>query len=112
MGEEVRVCVCVCPCVYIHNYTHVHTHTCARSVFTRFRAVLHEGSVEKRVQYVIEGMLAVRRAGFDKSGFPAVRPELDLVDAGGLKFRNSSMAMHSFDFFEGINFRMIPGLGT
>lgn len=52
-------------------------------MFERFRAVLHEGEIEKRVQFVIEGLFAVRKAGFEKSGFPAVKPELDLVDAGG-----------------------------
>jgi len=44
--------------------------------------VLHEGNIEKRSQFVIEGLFAVRKAGFEASGFKAVAPELDLVDAG------------------------------
>jgi len=44
--------------------------------------VLHEGNIEKRSQFLIEGLFAVRKAGFEASGFKAVAPELDLVDAG------------------------------
>lgn len=53
----------------------------ARSVFERFRAILHEGEIEKRVQFIIEGLFAVRKAGFAASGHPGLRPELDLVEA-------------------------------
>jgi pre-mRNA-splicing factor CWC22 len=50
-------------------------------VFDRLRAILHEGiGVSTRTQYIIEGLYAVRKAGFDKSGHPAVPPELDLVE--------------------------------
>ncbi|KAL3850098.1 hypothetical protein ACJIZ3_011980 [Penstemon smallii] len=47
-------------------------------IFESFRAILHEGEIDKRVQYLIEGLFAVRKAKFQ--GHPAVRPELDLVD--------------------------------
>ncbi len=57
---------------------------CACSVFERFRAILHDGQIDKRIQFVIEGLIAVRRAGFEASGHPAVKPELDLVEAGAL----------------------------
>ncbi|KAL2923925.1 Pre-mRNA-splicing factor CWC22-like protein [Bienertia sinuspersici] len=40
--------------------------------------ILHEGEIDKRVQFLIEGLLAVRKAKFQ--GHPAVRPELDLVE--------------------------------
>lgn len=50
------------------------------SVFERFRSILHEGSIDKRVQYMIEGLFAIRKAGFAASGHPAVQPALDLVD--------------------------------
>mmetsp|Transcript_18928 Transcript_18928/g.34313 ORF Transcript_18928/g.34313 Transcript_18928/m.34313 type:complete len:574 (-) Transcript_18928:169-1890(-) len=50
-------------------------------VFERFRAVLHEGSISKRVQFIVEGMFALRKAGFEASGFPSIRPELDLVES-------------------------------
>ncbi|PIA53648.1 hypothetical protein AQUCO_00900311v1 [Aquilegia coerulea] len=47
-------------------------------IFERFRGILHEGEIDKRVQYLIEGLFAIRKAKFQ--GHPAVRPELDLVD--------------------------------
>lgn len=47
-------------------------------IFERFRGILHEGEVSKRVQFLIEGLLAIRKAEF--RGYPAVRPELDLVE--------------------------------
>jgi pre-mRNA-splicing factor CWC22 len=51
-------------------------------VFDRLRAILHEGiGVSTRTQYIIEGLYAVRKAGFEKSGHPAVLPELDLVES-------------------------------
>ncbi|GIL77926.1 hypothetical protein Vretimale_6540 [Volvox reticuliferus] len=50
-------------------------------VFERFRAILHEGAISKRVQFIIEGMFALRKAGFEASGYPALKPELDLVEA-------------------------------
>ena len=50
-------------------------------VFDRLRAILHEGiGVGKRTQYIIEGLYAVRKAGFEASGHPAVPAELDLVE--------------------------------
>eukprot|EP00252_Welwitschia_mirabilis_P005536 TRINITY_DN159_c0_g4_i1.p1 TRINITY_DN159_c0_g4~~TRINITY_DN159_c0_g4_i1.p1 ORF type:complete len:866 (+),score=186.41 TRINITY_DN159_c0_g4_i1:199-2796(+) len=47
-------------------------------IFERFRAILHEGEIDKRVQFLIEGLFAIRKASFQ--GYPAVRPELDLVE--------------------------------
>ncbi|CAM9644080.1 unnamed protein product [Heterosigma akashiwo] len=48
------------------------------AIFERFRGILHEGDIDKRVQYTIEGLFAVRKAGFEDH--PAVPPELDLVE--------------------------------
>lgn len=48
-------------------------------VFVRFRAILQEGNVTKKTQYLVEGIMGVRRAGFEAQGFVAVKPELDLV---------------------------------
>lgn len=48
------------------------------AVFERFRGILHEGEIDKRVQFLIEGLFAIRKAKFQ--GYPAVRPELDLVE--------------------------------
>ncbi|XP_013591124.1 PREDICTED: pre-mRNA-splicing factor CWC22 homolog [Brassica oleracea var. oleracea] len=47
-------------------------------IFERFRGILHEGDIDKRVQYLIEGLFAIRKVKFQ--GHPAVRPELDLVE--------------------------------
>ncbi|KAG2324510.1 hypothetical protein Bca52824_007238 [Brassica carinata] len=47
-------------------------------IFERFRGILHEGDIDKRVQNLIEGLFAIRKAKFQ--GHPAVRPELDLVE--------------------------------
>ncbi|KAI4298566.1 hypothetical protein L6164_032112 [Bauhinia variegata] len=40
--------------------------------------ILHEGEIDKRVQFLIEGLFAIRKANFQ--GYPAVRPELDLME--------------------------------
>ncbi|CAN8240485.1 unnamed protein product [Cochlearia groenlandica] len=47
-------------------------------IFERFLGILHEGEIDKRVQYLIEGLYSIRKAKFQ--GHPAVRPELDLVE--------------------------------
>ncbi len=47
-------------------------------IFERFRGILHEGEIDKRVQFMIEGLFAFRKSGFEgKKGVP---PELDLVE--------------------------------
>ncbi|KAK6144022.1 hypothetical protein DH2020_020842 [Rehmannia glutinosa] len=50
----------------------------SKGIFERFRGILHEGEIDKRVQFLIEGLFALRKAKFQ--GYPAVRPELDLVE--------------------------------
>ncbi|XP_073140817.1 uncharacterized protein [Henckelia pumila] len=47
-------------------------------IFERLRGILHEGEIDKRVQFIIEGLFALRKAKFQ--GYPAIRPELDLVE--------------------------------
>nr|KAG5713469.1 hypothetical protein BaRGS_025017 [Batillaria attramentaria] len=42
------------------------------------RSVLHEGQLDKRVQYMVEVMFAIRKDGF--KDHPAVIPDLDLVE--------------------------------
>jgi pre-mRNA-splicing factor CWC22 len=49
------------------------------AIFERFRGVLHEGDIDKRVQYTIEGLFAVRKSGF--KDYPAIPDELDLVES-------------------------------
>ncbi|BFI28735.1 pre-mRNA-splicing factor CWC22 [Marchantia polymorpha subsp. ruderalis] len=48
------------------------------AIFERFRGILHEGEIDKRVQFMIEGLFAIRKAKFQ--GFAGVLPELDLVE--------------------------------
>eukprot|EP00037_Helgoeca_nana_P011505 m.103359 g.103359 ORF g.103359 m.103359 type:complete len:836 (+) comp20873_c0_seq2:41-2548(+) len=48
------------------------------SVFERMRSVLHEGDLDKRTQYMIEVMFAVRKDGF--KDHPKLAEGLDLVE--------------------------------
>jgi pre-mRNA-splicing factor CWC22 len=50
------------------------------AICERFRNVIHSGLITKRVQYRIEGLFAIWRAGFDVSGYPACQESLDLID--------------------------------
>ncbi|TPX63551.1 hypothetical protein SpCBS45565_g06521 [Spizellomyces sp. 'palustris'] len=47
-------------------------------VFDRFRAILHEGAIDKRTQYMVEVLFQVRKDKFKDN--PAVPEDLDLVD--------------------------------
>ena len=48
------------------------------AIFERFRGILHEGEIDKRVQFTIEGLFAIRKSKFQD--YPAIPPELDLVE--------------------------------
>ncbi|MCD7457460.1 hypothetical protein HAX54_035108 [Datura stramonium] len=48
------------------------------AIFERFTGILHEGEIDKRVQFLIENLFALRKAKFQ--GYPDIRPELDLVE--------------------------------
>jgi pre-mRNA-splicing factor CWC22 len=48
------------------------------AIFDRFRSILHEGDIDIRVQYMIEGLFAVRKTKFVEH--PSILPELDLVE--------------------------------
>lgn len=48
------------------------------AIFERLRNILHESSIDKRVQYMIEVMFAIRKDGF--KDHPVVPDGLDLVD--------------------------------
>jgi pre-mRNA-splicing factor CWC22 len=54
--------------------------TGVRAVLERLRALLHEGDLDKRVEYKLEQLLALRKTGFRESQ-PAIPEELDLVEA-------------------------------
>lgn len=47
-------------------------------IFEQFRTILHEGAIDRRTQYMIEDLFAVRKTHF--SEYPAVLKELDLVE--------------------------------
>ena len=48
------------------------------AIFERLRNILHDGVIEKRVQYMIEVMFAIRKDGF--KDFPTIVDGLDLVE--------------------------------
>lgn len=48
------------------------------AIFERFKGILHEGEIDRRVQYRIENLFAVRKTKF--KDHPGVIPELDLVE--------------------------------
>jgi pre-mRNA-splicing factor CWC22 len=50
----------------------------ANAVFERFRVILHEGQIEKRVQYMVEVLFQLRKDRF--AGHAAVLADLDLVE--------------------------------
>ena len=50
-----------------------------RAVMERFRGLLHDGSIGKRVQYKVEVLMKDRQRHFED--FPSIVPELDLVEA-------------------------------
>jgi pre-mRNA-splicing factor CWC22 len=39
------------------------------SVFERFRAILHEGAIDRRCQYMIEGLFAIRKVSLSAAQF-------------------------------------------
>lgn len=49
------------------------------AIFEQLRSVLHEGAIDKRVQYMVEVMYAVRKDGF--VDYPTVVEGLDLVES-------------------------------
>src|SRR5690606_25242175 len=48
------------------------------AIYEQFRTILHEASIDKRVQYMIEVLFQVRRDRF--KDHPPIRDELDLVE--------------------------------
>ena len=50
-----------------------------RAVLERLRALLHEGNLNKRVEYKMEKLLALRKTGF--RDYPPVPEDLDLVES-------------------------------
>lgn len=48
------------------------------AVFERFRSILHEAQIDKRIQYMIEVLFQVRRDKFADN--PAIPEDLDIVE--------------------------------
>lgn len=67
-----------------------------RAVFERFRGILHDGAIDKRVQYTIESLFAVRKSGF--ADYPAVPESLDLVEKVGPLIKSSSQSSSKASF--------------
>ena len=61
-------------------------------IFERLRQVLQEGSIDKRVQYMIETLFEARRKKFESH--PGLLPELDLVE-------EDDQVTHEVDVIEG-----------
>lgn len=55
-----------------------HSPKANNTVFERFRAVLHEGAISKRCQYMIEVLFQVRKDKFKDN--PTIPEGLDLVE--------------------------------
>ena len=68
--------------------------TIALAIFDEFRKILHEGDIDKRVQYMIEVLFQVRKDKYKDN--PAVKEELDLVD-------EDDQILHEVDLDEEIN---------
>jgi pre-mRNA-splicing factor CWC22 len=49
-----------------------------KKIFEQFRSILHEGAIDRRTQYMIEDLFAVRKTHFQD--YPAVLEALDLVE--------------------------------
>ena len=48
------------------------------AIYERFRAILHEGQIDKRVQYMIEALFQVRKDKYKDN--PPIPQDLDLVE--------------------------------
>lgn len=47
-------------------------------IYERFRQILQDGEIDKKVQYMVEKLFEVRKSKFKE--YPGVIPELDLVE--------------------------------
>ncbi|KAH9388312.1 pre-mRNA-splicing factor cwc22 [Tyrophagus putrescentiae] len=55
-------------------------HKATSAIFETLRTILHDGELEKRVQYMIEVAFALRKDKFKDHSPPVLPPELDLVE--------------------------------
>lgn len=71
------------------------------AAFERFRAILHEGTIEKRVQYMIEVLFQVRKDRYKDN--PPISSELDLVEEEDQITHNIGLDDEDLDAEEGLN---------
>ncbi|EFJ30063.1 hypothetical protein SELMODRAFT_1121, partial [Selaginella moellendorffii] len=74
---------------------------CFQMVFDRLRAVLHEGEIDKRVQFMIEDVFALRKSNFQ--GHPAIMREVDLVVEGDQETHQISLLDKDLDPESGLD---------
>ncbi|KAM0881477.1 hypothetical protein ACQ4PT_032929 [Festuca glaucescens] len=65
------------------------------AVFDGLRGILHDGSIGRRTEFMIEGLFAVRKAQF--RAHPPVRPELDLVELEDQLTHQVELSGHGLD---------------
>ncbi|KAI9092411.1 MIF4G-domain-containing protein [Phlyctochytrium arcticum] len=73
----------------------------ANGVFDRFRAILHEGTIDKRTQYMVEVLFQVRKEKFKDN--PPYPEELDLVDEDDQLTHMVTLDDESLETSEGLN---------
>lgn len=73
----------------------------SNAIFERFRTILHEGNIDKRVQYMIEVLFQIRKDKF--KDLPAIRDELDLVEVEDQTTHFFSLDDEEIDGEEGLN---------
>lgn len=70
------------------------------AIFESFRTILHEGEIDRKVQYTIENLFAVRKTKFAEH--PGVIAELDLVEEGD-KITHTVSLDDEFDTMDSCN---------
>ncbi|KAF2095619.1 MIF4G-domain-containing protein [Rhizodiscina lignyota] len=73
----------------------------AMVLFDQFRSILHEASIDKRTQYMIEVLFQIRRDKFKDN--PAVKEELDLVEEDDQITHNIALDDDDLDVQDGLN---------
>ena len=73
----------------------------SNAIFERFRSILHEGKIDKRVQYMIEVLFQIRKDKF--KDLPAIKEELDLVEAEDQTTHFFSLDDEEIDSEENLN---------
>ena len=71
------------------------------SVYERFRAVLNEGSISQRVQYMIEVLMQVRKDKYKDN--PSIKEELDLVEEEDQHTHRHSLEDEKIKTEDGLN---------